>query len=373
LLREFKQRHSSAQSFGAGGDRMDEQGCEILYHIRDISFLGLVEVIRHLPFIRRMMDSLINACRQRQPQAIVLVDYPGFNLHFARRLRKAPDTKHIPILYYISPQVWAWHASRVQAIARLVDRMAVIFDFEAEIYRAAGLRADFVGHPLLEVAQPAQTKESFRREIGVPDEAPLIALLPGSRKQEVRRLFPLFARTFVELRARIPTLQCLVGCSPMLTETFYEHTLAEAGLTTSGLRLLFGKTYDLLASSQVALAASGTVTLEAAIIGTPLVMAYRVAPLTYWIGRRLVKIPDIALVNVVAGRRVVPEFIQRAATERRLADELYGLLTDAERRQKMVADLAQVRDKLGTPGASFRVAVLLDEMIEEAKSRAQAV
>jgi len=349
---------------------MAKEGAEILYHIRDISFLGFAEVVRHLPFIGKMMARLLQETRRRRPQAIVLIDYPGFNLRFAARTRKIPELQGIPILYYISPQVWAWHSSRVPVIARLINRMAVIFDFELPIYKAAGLSADFVGHPLLEVAHPDMSASEFRRKWGIPEEAPLMAILPGSRQQEVTRLFPLFLQTWKKLRHKFPNLQALVGGSPVLPKSLYSQILSDQAVSDGDVLLTFDQTYDLLAHSRVALVASGTVTLEAAILGTPMVMAYQVAPLTYLIGRQLVKIPNIALVNVVAGRRIVPEYVQSSATPERLTDELSRLLADEDYRAGMIEQLSEVRRKLGTPGASARVAAMLNDLIVKNSSRA---
>lgn len=363
VLREFKRIQPAIRFFGAGGDRMAAEGCQILYHIRDISFLGFSEVIRHLPFIRRMMNRLLFECRQRRPKAVVLVDYPGFNLRFARRLRRDPNLKSIPILYYVSPQVWAWHASRVREIDGLVDHMAVIFEFEVPLYQPTGLKTHFVGHPLLEVARAKQTKEEFRGSLCLSPDASILALLPGSRVQEVRNLFPIFLRTYRRLRKDFLRLQAMVGCSSNLEAGFYRAILERENFSGEEVPLLMGKTYDLLAHSDVALVASGTATLESAIFGTPLVMAYRVSVLTYLIGRRLVKIPDIALVNVVAGKRIVPELVQVEARPERIAAELTVLLNDADRRRDMVEELAKVRQKLGTPGASRKVAQILDAMI----------
>ncbi|MFH1862268.1 MAG: lipid-A-disaccharide synthase [bacterium] len=363
LLREFQKLHPKIRFFGVAGEKMRAAGCEAIFRVEDVSFLGLAEVIRHLPFIRRMMRTLLQECEKRQPVAVVLVDYPGFNLRFAERLRKNPVLRRTPILYYVSPQVWAWHSSRVPQIARLVDQMAVIFDFEVPIYEAVGLKTDFVGHPLLEVVQPTQSREDFRRELGIDASAPLLALLPGSRAQEVRRLLPVFTETFLLLKNRIANLKAGVACSPTLAENLYRDLLKDKALLDGELQLWRGRTYDLVSSSDVALVASGTATLETAILGTPLVMAYRVAPLTYWIGRRLVKIPNIALVNVVARKRIAPEFVQGEAEPKRLAEELENLLTDSNRRASMIAELSAVRQKLGEPGASRKTAEILHTMI----------
>jgi lipid-A-disaccharide synthase len=310
-----------------------------------------------------MMREILDECRRRRPQAVVLVDYPGFNLRFAQTLRRIPEHSRTPILYYVSPQVWAWHAARVPKIARLVDRMAVIFDFELPIYQSAGLPADFVGHPLLEVVRPTCGSAAFRREFNLPDGAPLLALAPGSRLQEVHRLFPLFLRTFALLKREFPDLKALVGCSPAVDIDVYAGIIEKEELNDRDLYLLQRRTYDVLAHCDVALVASGTVTLETAILGTPLVMAYKVAPLTYFLGRWLVKIPNLALVNVVAGKRVAPEFVQGNAQPRRLASELSAFLKNPDYRQETSRELARVREKLGDPGASARVAAILHAMI----------
>ncbi|MBU1652355.1 lipid-A-disaccharide synthase [bacterium] len=364
LLREFRAKHPSVTAFGVGGEQMAQSGFERLYTVEEVSFLGFVEVIKHLPFIRRMMRRLVAETIKRKPKVIVLVDYPGFNLRFAARIRKLAEIKHIPILYYISPQVWAWHASRVPQIAELVDRMAVIFDFEAPIYEKVGLQTDFVGHPLLEVTKPKLTADEFRESLGLRSQERLIGLLPGSRAQEVTRLLPIFVRSFMQLAKRVDNLKAVIGCSPALSEQYYRDLLQRSGLQHDGIRLVQGQTTDVQAHCDVALVASGTATLETAILVTPLVMAYKVAPLTYWIARNLVKIPHIALVNVVAGKRVVPEMIQYDARPDRIADQLQQFLPGHAAREIMIAELAEVKSRLGGLGASARVAEIVSEMME---------
>lgn len=370
LMREFGKLMPEAQFFGVGGERMAKEGCEVLFSAEKVALIGFAEVIRYLPFIRRMMKILLSECQKRKPRAILLVDYPGFNLSFASRLRRTPALHKIPILYYISPQVWAWRASRIPKIARLVDRMAVILEFEVPIYRNAGLKTDFVGHPLLEVTKPVSSNEAFRQSLGIAADDPLIAVLPGSRIQEVKRLLPIFLRAYLKLQHEFHSLKAMVGCTSSLSEDVYRTLLRSEGVKADEIPLLFGRTYDLLAHSDVALVASGTATLETAILGTPMVIAYKVSPLTYWIGRRLVKIPDIALVNIVASRRVVPEFVQADAVPERIAAELSALLKDPSRRRQMTVDLDEVRRKLGQPGTSKKVAAILHEMIADQVSRA---
>ncbi|MCX6639161.1 MAG: lipid-A-disaccharide synthase [bacterium] len=363
LIREFNLLRGDCHFFGVGGDLMADAGCENLYSVREVAFLGFVEVIRHLPFIRKMMNTLVAACLKRRPQVLVLVDYPGFNLRFAARLRKYPELKNLPILYYVSPQVWAWHSSRIPQIARLVNRMAVIFDFEAPLYESVGLRTDFVGHPLLDNLVIRKEKEAFRQEFSIKRHELLIALLPGSRKQEVSNLLPIFLQAYELLKLRFPNLHAMVGGASALSPEFYTDIMDRVGYRDDRVRILSGQTYDLVNAADLALVASGTATLETAIIGTPLIMAYKMSPLSFQLAKHLVKIPNVALVNIVAGKQIVPECLQRDAVPDKLADEAATLLTDPVRRKEMIAELAIVKQKLGAPGASKRVAAILQEMI----------
>lgn len=370
LVEAYKSLSPDVHFFGVGGDKMEAAGCENLYHVDEVAFLGFSEVIRHLPFIRKMMNHLVSECRKRKPKALVLVDYPGFNLRFASHLREIDELRNLHILYYISPQVWAWHPSRVPKIAKLVDRMAVIFDFEVPIYRNAGLPTEFVGHPLLEVTRTLLTKDEFRQSLQINPDDPLLALLPGSRKQEVKRLFALFLKTYERLLRRIPNLKAAVGCSPSLDRSYYQKISTQEGLNSGSIAFLYEQTSDLQAHSDAVLVASGTATLETAILGTPMVMAYKVSPLTYMLGRFLVKIPNIALVNVVAGEKIIPEFVQGEAKPESISEVLYTLLLSSLHREKMKSNLDRVRQKLGERGASRKAAAMLHSMIQESADHA---
>lgn len=367
LVREFTSLMPGFHFFGVGGDCLAEEGCENLFHVQEVAFLGFTEVIRHLPFIRKIIKRLLREYQRRNPAALVLVDYPGFNLRFAERVRSLPDLRHIPMLYYISPQVWAWHASRVNKIAQLVDRIAVIFDFEAPIYERAGLKADFVGHPILESNAQIEDRETFRRRLNISQDTPMLALLPGSREQEIRRLFPIFLRTYRLLKQKKSSLKAIVACSPAVDESLYRKLMKREGLSEEEITLLYAQITNIQSHSDVALVASGTATLETAIRLTPMVMAYKVSPVTYWIGKSLIKIPNIALVNVVAGKKVIPEFIQQEANPKTIAEEIILLLDDPIRRQKMIEELAEVKKKLGEPGASKKTAKILSEMIQNSR------
>lgn len=354
LVHEIRVRTPESLFFGIGGDRMRAQGVELFYHIDQMAVLGFTEIVRHLPFLRKVMIDLDQALSQRRPDLIVLVDYPGFNLRFARRARKYP----IPIMYYIAPQVWAWGKGRLRQMTNLIDRMAVVFDFEEELFRSAGVDARFVGHPLLDGLKTSLDREEFLGSTGLRPEAPILGLLPGSRAQEVQRLLPEMIGTWRLLLQDVPELQAIVAAAPGVPPHHYA-----AAVHVPHMAVAVNQTYEVMRYSDVLLVASGTATLEAACFGTPLVVVYKVSPLSYQIGKRLVRIPDIGLVNVVAGRRIVPEFVQHRFRAEALRPILRQLLTDETSRSRMIHDLQSVRSRLGEPGAAGRAAELALELI----------
>lgn len=339
--------------FGVGGDRMRASGVEILHHSDEFAVTGLVEVVAHIPRLRRAMGGLVREARARDAKLAILVDYPGFNLLLARRLKAIG----IPVFYYISPQVWAWGERRVRAIARDVDRMAVILPFEEQFYRERGMRVDFVGHPLLE--EPALAVPGAPKTI--PEGPPVIGILPGSRPNELERHLPVMLHAAGLLRGRIPGVRFRLG---LAGET------GPAGAHPAGIGDHIeiappGSAYDIMRESTALIVSSGTATIEAACFGTPMVIVYRMQPVSFAIGRRLVRIPDIGLVNVVAGERVVPELVQGDATAERIAAEVEALLGDGERYTSLSARLLDVWGTLGEPGASARAARIAAAMLEE--------
>lgn len=357
VVRELKRQAPRAEVFGVGGDGMAAAGMELLFHVRDTAVVGFTEVLRHLRFFRRMMQTLEKAVAQRQPAVVVLIDYPGFNLRFAERLRRlaAPPK----ILYYIAPQVWAWHAERIPKMAKLIDQMAVVFPFETALFQTAGLPTEFVGHPLLEGLRPQLTPETFFSKYQLNPAPPLLGLLPGSRREEIVRLLPDMLATASLLRRSIPDLQIAVAMAPNLPETFYR-----AWVKDETVRLIANATYEVMRDSRACLVCSGTATLETACFATPLVVVYRISRLSYEIGKRLVKLPYIGLVNVVAGTKIAPEFIQHDFTPERVAPVLEKFLLDAAHRVTVKHALAEVRTKLGEPGASRRVAEMILQLGE---------
>ena len=349
LVKELKALDSGLEIFGIGGDRMQSGGMELLYHVRELSFMGLAEVIGHLPFIRSVMKKLEAELYARKPDAVVLIDYPGFNLRFARKAKKAG----IPVAYFISPKVWAWGRGRVRKIRKLVDKMLCILPFEEEFYRGRRINARYVGNPLMDAVNPGQSREQFYKNNGMDPKLPLLGLLPGSRKQEIELILPVMLQTAVMLKEKDHALQFALGLAPGMDRERIEDMVAVSGLEVT---LIEGSAYGLMAHSRLLLVASGTATLEAGISGTPMIIIYKTSPLTYFIGRRLIKVPDIGLVNLVAGKRVVPEFLQGEARAGAIFLMAQVLLAEGRPRQVVMAELAKIRDILGEPGAAKRAA-----------------
>ncbi len=340
--------------FGAGGDGMEAAGVELVYHMRNLAVVGITEVVRHLGDVRAALNALTQAAEERDADTVVLIDYPDFNLTLARRLRRRmPDLR---IVYYISPQVWAWRAGRIKKIARLVDLMLVILPFEKGLYESTDLRVDFVGHPLLDVITLGADRAVFAERHGPPPRDTWIALLPGSRRAEVERLLKPMLEAAASLMRRVGKPRFLIPVSPSLDDALYEEALECFPDLASRTYLIHDDYYATLEHSTVAAVCSGTATLEATLTDTPMVVVYRTSWLTYTLAKCLVRVRDIALVNLIAGRRAVPELVQGEVTGSRIADELRTLLNEHGCRGTVLAALAEVRERLGEPGASARAA-----------------
>ncbi len=361
VVAALKARYPEIDVFGVGGERMKRAGCALVYHIERFSVMGLTEVVRHLPFIRRALRRLDGLLASRRPDLVILIDYPDFNLRLARKARR----RGIPVLYYISPQVWAWRPRRIHAIVRNVDCMAVVFPFEVELYEKAGGKVVFVGHPLLEVLESRQSRTEFCESVGLDSDRPIIGMLPGSRTMEVERMLPAMAGTLRNVQRDLPGVQGVIGLAPTVSGTDLAACLAgNEDLEEDVVKVpeVENSTYEVMKHADLLLVTSGTATLESACFGTPLLVLYRMSRLSWWIARRLVRIPDIGLVNVVAGRRIAPEFLQDAVDPETLSPVVLELLKDPEKRQAMACELREVRSRLGTPGASSRVADLALDM-----------
>ena len=343
--------------FGLGGDAMAAAGLEPVAHSDEVAVVGIAEVVRELPRIRRVFRKLVLASETRRPSLAVLVDFPDFNLRLARRLRR----RGIPVLYYVSPQVWAWRRRRVRTIARLVDRMLVLFPFEVEAYRGHELHVDHVGHPLVD--DVPELESAWDRQDGVP-ERPVLALLPGSRNSEVRRILPPMLRAAAELvgtAERAGRVRLILA--PTVDEALVRRLVASGPLDGDELDVVRADRFAAVAGSHFAFCASGTATLEVGLLGTPMIVVYRVSPLTYAVGRLLVDLPFVSLVNLVLGRQVVPELLQAEADHERMAAAASRLLSSRNRIDAMRAALAELRPALGESGASERAAgCLLEEL-----------
>ena len=363
LVDSLHQADPGIEAFGVGGDRMQEAGVELLYHMRTLAVVGIIEVLRHLGDIRAALTALIGAAQGRRVDAVVLIDYPDFNLTLARRLRKAlPD---VPIIYYISPQVWAWRAGRVKKIARLCDLMLVILPFEKELYASTGLPVDFVGHPLLDVLELGDERKGYAERHGPAARDTWIGLLPGSRRVEVERLLPVMLEGACRLMDRIGRPRFLVPVSPGVDKSLYEGHLQAFPDLSGWVYLVENDYYATLEHCSAAVVCSGTATLEAALTDTPMVVVYRTSWLTYNLVKSLVRVREIALANVILGRRAVPELLQGEVTGPRIADELRILLNEKARRDAVLAALKEVRERLGNPGASRRAARAVLELVGE--------
>lgn len=362
LVRHLKRMRPGLQFFGIGGDRMASEGVDTVFHVREMSFLGFFEVLKHLPFVRRVFRKMKTLLKERSPELVLLIDYPGFNLRFAKEAKK----RGIPVLYYISPQVWAWGKKRVKKMAQRVDRMLVIFPFEEDLYRREGIEVLFVGHPLKDVVRMDRSKNEFFSELNLDPNTPLVGLLPGSRVQEIRRLLPEMKKAVEILRKEIPSLQVVLGWAPTLSDQVYTPFLEDAGFFIP----LRNRTYEIMAHSDAVLVASGTATLETALLGTPMVILYKMSPISYLIGRALVRVKHFGLVNIVAGRKIVPELLQKEATGERMAKEVLTLLGSDAKRQQVKRDLQEVYRKLGEPGATERAANSVVEFMERQARRA---
>ena len=348
LVAALKKKHN-VSFFGIGGDHMAAQNVETLYHMRDLAFLGFAEVIRHLPFILRVFRHLGRELKRRRPDMVLLIDYPGFNLRFAKKASHSG----FPVFYYISPQVWAWGKNRIRQIARYVSYMVVILPFEQSFFRDHGIQAQFLGHPLKDILTVNSTRDNFLKSMGLDPARPVLGFFPGSREQEVNKILPVMMKTFKNMKREIPGLQGMIGLAPALSDTVISRYVK---FVNNSLVAARENIYDMMKHSDLALVASGTATLETALLGTPLMVLYRTSPLTYWIGKHLVKLQNISLVNIIAGKQIVPEFIQHMATAEYIAPEAISLLKNRGKQTKMISDLQKVSQHLGKKGAVERIA-----------------
>jgi lipid-A-disaccharide synthase len=362
LAAELRQRNPSIDIFGFGGEQLRRAGARLVGDFAGLSVTGLTEAIRVLPRSFAMLHRLVAAAAETRPDVFVAIDFPDFNFRLMASLHRLG----IPVVYYISPQLWAWRPGRMQTMKRLVDRVLVIFPFEEAIYRREGVDASFVGHPLVDLARASEGREPFLRAQGLDASAPVVALLPGSRSNEVQRILPGIAAAIPLIAARVPRVQFIVAAAPNLDAELFAPL---ERVRSASIALVSGRADDVLAASDAVITASGTATVQAALHERPMVVVYRLSELTYRIGKPFVKVDTYAMVNLVAGTRLVPELIQQDFTPQRVADETVRYFTDSGRYQQVREGLREVRRKLGAPGASGRAADAILEVAARAGAR----
>lgn len=346
LVAELRKRHPDLEAAGLGGDLLAAQDVRLLAHLKDLAVVGLFEVLSHLRRIKALFDSVVAEAARFRPDVAVLIDYPDFNLRLARELKKLG----IPVVYYVSPQLWAWRRGRIRDVKRDVAKMLVIFPFEEQIYRDAGVPVTFVGHPLIDHVKPPADRAAIARKLGLEGDRPVIALLPGSRNKEVGFNLPPMMGAVRLLREKRPDLQFILAAAPHLRAD----ALQEA--TRIGVIVKEGATRDVLSAARVAVVASGTATVETALTLTPMVVVYRLSALTYTLGKPLLSVSNYAMVNLIAGRVVVPELIQGDFTPSRVTEETLRVLDEGASRTEMLRNLEEVRAKLGKGGATAHAA-----------------
>ena len=355
----LKQIDSSVEAFGMGGDALRAAGGEVLFDIKDHGVMGFVEVIKKLPDLFKLRSDFARVMDERQPDCLVVVDYPGFNM----KLAKVAHDKGIPVVSYIAPSAWAWNKGRAKNVAKIVDKVACIFPFEYDVYKEAGAPVEFVGHPLLDIVKPAWERTEAEAWVGKQPGHPLVLLMPGSRLMEIEKMLPNLLAGAKLLKKQLPEVQFAMPRAGTIPLELLQSKIKASGLD---IKITEGHNYDLFSVADLALATSGTVTLEAALCGLPSIIVYRTSALNAFIARRVINIPNIGLPNIVAGRQILPELLQEEFTPANVAKTAVELLAP-ERRPQLEADLAFMKARLGEPGAVKRVAQLILRIAEEKK------
>ena len=354
VTRGIKQLNPEAEVFGMGGDCLREAGGEVLFDIKDHSLMGFVEVLKKLPDVWKLRNAFIDLMEKRKPDVLLTIDYPGFNM----RLAKLAKERGINVVYFIAPQVWAWRPGRAADVAKVTDKIACIFPFEYDFYKSYGADIEFIGHPLVDTVKPSLSRKEAEELAGKRTGHPLILLMPGSREMEIQRLLPVMLDAVKILKQKRPELDFAIPRAATIAKEILEDSVRQAGLN---IRLIEGHNYDVMSVADLAIVTSGTVTLEAAMCGLGCEILYKSSPVSFWIAKRVVKIPNIGLPNIVAGRQIEPELLQDDCTPENISSTALELL-EPERFAQLQRDLQEVKEKLGEPGAVKRVAELVLRM-----------
>ena len=371
LVNALHHRRPEIEFFGCAGPRMQKAGVRPVVDAHSLAVVGLVEVLAHIPRIYGEYRKLLNAARAERPELAILTDSPDFNLRVARRLKRLG----IPVFYLVAPQVWAWRKGRLPMMRRTIDRLLCIFPFEPEFFARHGIHATYIGHPLTRLVKPSASRAELRRRFGIPEGTPLVALLPGSRTGEAARHLPILLETVERLQRSMSPAPHFILAVPSSTLGFSPiGSNFRERISAAAIQLLEGKTWDVLVCADVALAASGTVTVEACLLGTPMVTFYRVNKLSWLMGKALVRVPYYSMVNLVADRKIVPELIQDQMTSENLVREAQGLLENKAVAERMRRDLAEVAEKLSGSDDPLEVAAaLIEKRLAKKQSKEEMV
>jgi lipid-A-disaccharide synthase len=359
LVAAIKEELPHAEFLGVGGEALAAQGVRILCPASELAVVGLLEVAGRLPAVFKALKDIGRALKQERPQLVILVDFPDFNFWVARLAKYW----RVPVMYYVSPQVWAWRTYRVRTIARLVDRMVVIFPFEADFYRQRGVLAEYVGHPLVETLPELPDRAALLEQWGLDPRRFTLALLPGSRASEIERHLPAMLEAAVLVKQAIPETQFVLPLASTAPEGLVREMVEKYNALGAAFRIIEGQSYSALSAAHLAVVASGTATVEAALAATPFIIIYRLSPVTFAVGRLLVRVEHVGMANLLAGERLFPELLQHLFTPESLAREVLSLVKDRERLEVMRLGLARIVARLGGPGASRRAAMIAMEII----------
>jgi len=357
LVKEMLSLDPTLQFYGVGGEKMKNEGVALIADSKEMAVVGITEVLLKLKRIYQIYRKLKNSLAANSPSLVILIDYPDFNLRFAREAKR----KNIPIVYYISPQVWAWRKGRIKKIGRLIKKMIVIFPFEKTIYEEAQIDVDFVGHPLLDSIRSQFSREEAFQQFSLTSGVTTIGLLPGSRMNEVKRHLPQMIRAISLISKQINPVQFIIPVAPGLDLGEVQNLV---GSKRENIRVVENNIYDVMRISDVVIVASGTATIEAAIMGAPMIVVYRVSPLTYLLGKMLIKVKNIGMVNIIAGKTVVPELIQKDVTPEKITSAVVQILENPSKQEEIKKELSNLKEKIGNPGASLRAAQIIISLLQ---------
>lgn len=357
LIKELKKLDSDLNFYGIGGNKMKNNGLELIYHSDRMSFLGFVEVVKHLPFIRKVQKELLDEVKMRKTKFAILIDYPGFNISIAKKLKALG----IEIFYYISPQVWAWGKGRVKKIRKLISKMLVVFPFEENFYKEKSVDAEFVGHPLIRELNEYNylSKNELIDKFGLLPDKDILLLLPGSRKHEVKDIFPSIYEAAKKIAQKF-NFQIVIACASSVDESLLRETVKE-----NDYKIVSGHTYDLMKHSKFGIIKSGTSTLEAGLLNLPMIIVYKASVLTYFIGKTLVKLDNIGIVNILLSKTLLPELIQNDVNSQKIFQEAEKILSNTEKYNSIKTELNKLHEILGNKNAAKNAARIIYELMNE--------